>query len=72
MNIMLCFQEMNKGETNNQPKKATFKYEQEVRLCIRVAKVESKEDGKMTGKRCPVFNYTGKKLSQQMLTKNKS
>ena len=32
-------------ETNNQPKKAYFKYEQEGLLCIGVAKVESKEDG---------------------------
>ena len=29
-------------ETNNQPKKSTFKYEQEGRFCLRVAKVESK------------------------------
>ena len=29
-------------ETNNQPKKATFKYEKEGLLCIGVAKVESK------------------------------
>ena len=29
-------------ETNNQPKKATFKYEQEGRFCLEVAKVESK------------------------------
>ena len=32
-------------ETNNQPKKATFKYEQEGRFCIGVAKVE-RNDGK--------------------------
>ena len=29
-------------EANNQPKKATFKYEQEGRFCLGVAKVESK------------------------------
>ena len=49
-------------ETNNQPKKATFKYKQEGRFCLGVAKVESKEDGTITGKRCPVFDYTGKKI----------
>ena len=27
-----------------------------------MAKVESKEDGKITGNRCPVFDYTGKKI----------
>ena len=45
-------------ETNNQPKKATFKYEQEGSFCLGVAKIESK-NGKITGKRCPVFDYTG-------------
>ena len=49
-----------KYDTNNQPKKATFKYEQDVRFCLGVAKIESK-NGKITGKRCPVFNYSGKK-----------
>ena len=49
-------------ETNNQTKKATFKYEQEGRLCLRMAKVEIKEDGTRTGKRCPVFDYTEKKI----------
>ena len=48
-------------ETNNQPKKSTFNYEQEVRFCLRVAKVESKY-GTITGKRCTVFNYTYKKI----------
>ena len=47
--------------TNNQPKKATFKYEQEGRFCLGVAKIESK-DGKITGKRCPVFDYTKRRL----------
>ena len=49
-------------ETNNQPKKAAFKYEQEGRLFLGVAKVESKEDGKITGKRFPVFDYIDKKI----------
>ena len=31
-------------DTNNQPKMATSKYEQEGRFCLGVAKVESKED----------------------------
>ena len=48
-------------ETNNLSKKATFKYKQEGRFCIGVAKVESK-DGTITGKRCPVFDYTDKKI----------
>ena len=47
--------------TNNQPKKATFKYEQEGRFCLGVAKIESK-NGTITGKRCPVFDYSGKKI----------
>ena len=47
--------------TNNQPKRATFKYEQEGRFCLCVAKVEG-QDGKIIGKRCPVFYYTEKKI----------
>ena len=47
-------------DTNNQPKRATFKYEQEGRFFIGVAKVESKEYESITGKRCPVLDYTGK------------
>ena len=47
--------------TNNQPKKAAFEHEQEGRFCLGVAKIESK-NGKITGKRCPVFEYTGKKI----------
>ena len=47
--------------TNNQPKKSTFKYEQEGRLCLGVAKVES-PDRTIIGKRFPVFDYTEKKL----------
>ena len=48
-------------ETNNQPKKATFKYEKEGRFFLRVAKLESTEDGTITRNLCAVFNYTGKK-----------
>ena len=48
-------------ETNNQLKKATFKYEQEGRFCLGVAEVESK-DVTITGKRCPVFDYTENKI----------
>ena len=47
--------------TNNQPKKATFKYEQEGRFCLGVAKVEG-QDGTIIGKRCPLFDYTEKKI----------
>ena len=46
---------------NNQPKRATFKYEQEGRFCLGVAKVEG-QDGKIIGKRCPMFDYTEKKI----------
>ena len=48
-------------DTNNQPKRATFKYEQEGRFCLGVAKAESK-DGKIIGKLCPVFDYTEEKI----------
>ena len=48
-------------ETSNQPNKATFKYKQEGKFCLGVAKVESK-DGTTTGKRCPVLYYTDKKI----------
>ena len=47
--------------TNNQPKKATFKYEQEWWFCLGVAKVVG-QDGKIIGKLCPVFDYTEKKI----------
>ena len=47
--------------TNNQPKRATFKYEQEGRFCLGVAKVE-RQDRTIIGKRCPVFDYTEKKI----------
>ena len=48
-------------DTNNQPKRASFKYEQEGRFCLGVAKVEI-QDRKIIGKRCPVFDYTEKKI----------
>ena len=48
-------------ETNNQPKKATFKYEKEGRFCLGVAKVGSKY-GTIIGKRCQVFDYSDKKI----------
>ena len=64
----MCFQETKKGkwmwkevfiiQTINR-RKATFKYEQEGRFCLGVAKVES-QDGTIIGKRCPVFDYTEK------------
>ena len=47
--------------TNNLPKMATFKYEQEGRFYLGVAKIESK-NRTITGKRCPVLDYTGKKI----------
>ena len=50
-----------KYDTNNQPKKATFKYEQEGRFCLGVAKIKRK-NGTITSKRCPVFDYPGKKI----------
>ena len=48
-------------DTNNQPKRAIFKYEQEGRFCLGVARVES-QYGTIIGKSCPVFNYTEKKI----------
>ena len=50
-----------KYDINNQPKKANFKYEQEGRFYLGVAKIESK-NGTITGKRCPVFDYSGKQI----------
>ena len=50
-----------KYDTKNQPKKATFNYEQEGRFYLGVAKIESKE-GMITGKQCPVLDYIGKKI----------
>ena len=49
-----------KYDRNNQPKKATFKYEQERRLCFGVDKIKLK-DGTITGKRCPVLDYSRKR-----------
>ena len=57
-------------DTNNQPERATFKYDQEGRFCLDVAKVEG-QDGTIIGKPCPVFDYTENKLSRSMITKNK-
>ena len=51
-------------QTNDQTKKATLKYKQEGQFCIGVAKVESKKFGTVTGKRCLVFDYKGKKISR--------
>ena len=48
-----------KCDTNNQPKKSTFKYEQEGRFCLGVSKIEVR-NGTRTGKRCPVFDFSGK------------
>ena len=47
--------------TNDQPQKDTFKYEQEERFCISVAKIEGK-NVRITGKQCPVFEYTCNKI----------
>ena len=58
-------------ETNNQPKKETFKYKQEGRFCLGLSKVENKY-GTITWKRCPVFNYKGKNIVTIDAYKNKS
>ena len=50
-----------KYDTNNQPKKATFKYEQDGRFCLGVANIERKY-GTITGKGCPVFDYSGENI----------
>ena len=57
-------------ETKNQPKKSTFKYEKEGQLCLRVAKVEGKEYGTITGNCYPVFDYTGEKFFMMDAYKN--
>ena len=59
-------------DTNNQPKKSNFKYDQEGQFCIGVAKVEIKEGGTITGKRCPVFDYIGNKIVMMDAYKKKS
>ena len=48
-------------DTNNQPKRASFKYEQEGQFCLGVAKVEG-QDATIIGKRCTVFDYTDKTI----------
>ena len=48
-------------DTNNQAKRAIFKYEQEGRFCFGVAKVEG-QYGTLVRKRCPVFDYTEKNI----------
>ena len=58
-------------ETNNQPKKANFQYDQEGQFCLRVAKVESKY-GTIKGKCCPVLDYTDKKIFRIHAYKKKS
>ena len=50
-----------KYDTNNQPKKAIFKYEQEGIFCLGVVNIESK-NGTITGKQCTVFDYLGGKI----------
>ena len=47
--------------TNNQPKRANLKYEQEGQFCLCVAKVEG-QDGTIIGKSSSVFDYTEKKI----------
>ena len=58
-------------DTNNQSKRAIFKYEQEGRFCIGVAKVESK-DRTIIGERCQVFDYTEKEIVTIAAYKKKS
>ena len=50
-----------KYDMNNQPKKSTFKHEQEGKFNLGVAKIKSK-NGTITCKRCPVFDYSGGKI----------
>ena len=59
-----------KHDMNNQPKKAIFNYEQEGRLCLGVAESESK-NGPITGKQCPIFDYSGGKIVTIDAYKNK-
>ena len=56
--------------TNNQPKRTTFKYKQKAGFCLGVAKVES-QDGTIIGKRFPVYDYTEKKKSKINALKKK-
>ena len=48
------------------------KYDQEGRFCLGVAKLESKEDGTITGKHFTVSKYTGKRIVTIDAYKNKS
>ena len=48
-------------DTNNQLKRASFKYEQDGRLFLGVDKVEG-QYGTIFGNRCPVFDYTENKI----------
>ena len=43
-------------------KKSIFKYEKEGRFCLGVAKIEFL-DRKIIGRRCPVFDHTGKQIA---------
>ena len=45
-----------KYDTNDQPKKATYNYEQEGRFCLGVASIKSK-NGTITDKQCPIYDY---------------
>ena len=56
-------------DTKNKSKRAIFKYEQEGKFCIGVAKAEIKEDWTTTGKRFTVFDYTGKNCHHRCLQK---
>ena len=47
---------------NNQPKRAVFKYDQHVRFCLGLSKVESKEYETITGRSCLVLAHTGRKI----------
>jgi hypothetical protein len=51
---------------NNLPVRPTFKFPQEARFCLGVAKVELKEGNDsqevLVGKKCKVFDYSRKKL----------
>ena len=49
-------------DTNNQPKRASFKYKQEGRFSLGVTKVES-QDGKIIGKRCRCLITQRRKFS---------
>ena len=48
-------------DKNNQPKRESFKCEEEGQFCLVVAKEEG-QYGTIIGKRFPVFDYTEKKI----------